>query len=100
MTPFSQLFDDILVSVVCVSDTASRYCHENGTWEEKVDYSACMNMVNNVTPELHILVQAEHATIIYLAGYSLSLITLSVATWIFAHCRCVEYNGMLSCNEG
>ncbi|XP_037090345.1 diuretic hormone receptor-like [Pollicipes pollicipes] len=67
---------------------ASRYCHENGTWEERANYSDCIKAYNQkVFNEADSYQQSEFTSLIYLAGYSLSLITLSIATWIFSYCK-------------
>ncbi|KAF0289547.1 Diuretic hormone receptor [Amphibalanus amphitrite] len=69
------------------NNTASRYCHVNGTWDATANYSDCIPLFSEVLPPPDEFRRSEYTSIIYLIGYSLSLASLTVATAIFAYCR-------------
>lgn len=64
-------------------ENASRFCHANGTWDSYTNYDQC----DHVDPidEMDILPHVELATNIYSAGYTLSLIALSLGLAVFIH---------------
>ncbi|XP_033220418.1 diuretic hormone receptor-like isoform X2 [Belonocnema kinseyi] len=62
-----------------INQNASRWCMQNGTWDSYSNYSQCLN----VLPKMEAGV--EITTMIYIIGYSLSLISLIVAVSIFLY---------------
>ncbi|XP_014253744.1 diuretic hormone receptor-like isoform X2 [Cimex lectularius] len=65
------------------SQNASRYCFPNGTWSTYTNYNACQATVpENMVPEMPWVVGAST---IYCIGYSISLVALCVAVWIFIY---------------
>jgi len=63
------------------SQNASKYCHMNGTWDNYTNYKACIDMPIEGQTETGV----EMATTLYFIGYSMSLIALSIAIWIFLY---------------
>ncbi|KAK5644232.1 hypothetical protein RI129_008077 [Pyrocoelia pectoralis] len=60
------------------TQNASRWCFPNGTWDQYTDYSRCKELyLDNHAPGVEI------ATTIYFVGYSISLIALTIAVFIF-----------------
>uniref|UniRef100_A0A1A9W995 G-protein coupled receptors family 2 profile 1 domain-containing protein n=1 Tax=Glossina brevipalpis TaxID=37001 RepID=A0A1A9W995_9MUSC len=60
------------------TQNATRFCQANGTWEKYTNYDACMHLPATVTvPEFEPIV--ELPTIIYYIGYTISLISLTMA---------------------
>ncbi|XP_055379199.1 diuretic hormone receptor-like isoform X2 [Condylostylus longicornis] len=66
------------------SQNATRYCHINGTWNSRTDYEACDYISLNTPPESEFGI-AELTSITYSIGYSLSLISLSLALIVFTY---------------
>lgn len=66
------------------TENASRFCHSNGTWD-KANYDQCKDLVNKLTEEMDIIPHVELATNIYSAGYTLSLLALSLGLAVFIH---------------
>ncbi|XP_046679016.1 diuretic hormone receptor-like [Homalodisca vitripennis] len=64
------------------TQNASRWCHNDGVWDNLTDYTACLSQPR---PELEMPSDTgvEVATTIYAVGYSVSLMALAVAVWIF-----------------
>ncbi|XP_047112101.1 diuretic hormone receptor-like [Schistocerca piceifrons] len=62
------------------SQNASRWCHANGTWDGYSNYSLCRDL-----SQLPAADRVEVATALYYAGYTLSLVALSVAVCIFLY---------------
>ncbi|XP_069700681.1 diuretic hormone receptor [Periplaneta americana] len=63
------------------SRNATRLCHSNGTWDNYTDYTSCVNVQMGEPAETGV----ELATTLYFIGYSMSLIALSIAVWIFLY---------------
>ncbi|KAF5284731.1 hypothetical protein FQR65_LT13433 [Abscondita terminalis] len=59
------------------TQNASRWCFPNGTWDQYSDYSRCKELYFETIPVIEI------TTTIYFIGYSVSLIALMVAVFIF-----------------
>nr|QRN45475.1 diuretic hormone receptor CRF-DH isoform X3 [Carausius morosus] len=64
------------------SQNATRLCHSNGTWHRYSDYSACMSP--DIGPN-NLDIGADVTSTLYLVGYSMSLVALSIAIWIFLY---------------
>ncbi|KAJ8986028.1 hypothetical protein NQ317_013913 [Molorchus minor] len=62
---------------IMTTENASRECLWNGTWS-KSDYSPCKEIIAQFA-------DIETQTMIYFIGYTLSLITLSIAIGIFTY---------------
>ncbi|EDW74263.1 uncharacterized protein Dwil_GK21476 [Drosophila willistoni] len=66
------------------SKNATRFCHANGTWEKYTNYDACMHLpAPETVPEFEVIV--ELPTIIYYIGYTISLVSLTLALIVFAY---------------
>ncbi|XP_020814831.1 diuretic hormone receptor [Drosophila serrata] len=66
------------------SKNATRFCHSNGTWEKYTNYDACAHLpAPETVPEFEVIV--ELPTIIYYIGYTISLVSLSLALIVFAY---------------
>ena len=70
-------------------ENASRMCLANGTWSEKTDYSNC----SMFEPILEVK-NGDYSDVIYMVGYAVSLIALTIALFIFLKFRyCIStYN--------
>lgn len=62
----------------CIIENASRLCLANGTWDHYTDYTHCKEL----TPS-DLETSTEITTTIYFAGYTISLVALIVAVFIF-----------------
>ncbi|XP_064455854.1 diuretic hormone receptor-like isoform X2 [Ornithodoros turicata] len=60
------------------SQNASKFCMANGTWAEYSNYSSC-------SPVIEVESEVDIGTTLYYIGYSLSLIALTIALWIFLY---------------
>lgn len=67
------------------TQNATRECLSTGTWAEYTDYSNCRELENEHIVNDHVSHSIELTTTIYLFGYTVSLIALAVAVYIF--CR-------------
>ncbi|XP_037950561.1 diuretic hormone receptor isoform X2 [Teleopsis dalmanni] len=66
------------------SQNATRFCHLNGTWEKYTNYDSCMHLpAPSPVPEFEPIV--ELPTIIYYIGYTISLVSLTLAIIVFAY---------------
>jgi corticotropin releasing hormone receptor 1 len=64
------------------TENASRFCHSNGEWDNYTNYKTCIDMpLEGQAAETGV----EMATTLYYIGYSMSLIALSIAVWIFIY---------------
>jgi corticotropin releasing hormone receptor 1 len=63
------------------AENASRFCHSNGTWDNYTNYKACIDVPLEGQAETGV----ETATTLYFIGYSMSLVALSFAIWIFLY---------------
>ena len=59
----------------------------NGTWAEKTDYSNCTMYEPNIPVEP----SGDYSDVIYMVGYALSLIALTIALIIFLKFRYVMH---------
>ena len=75
-----------------ITENASRMCLANGTWSEKTDYSNC----SMFEPILEVK-NGDYSDVIYMVGYAVSLIALTIALFIFLKFRyCIfTYNSTL-----
>lgn len=71
-------------------ENASRFCHANGTWD-KANYDQCKDLVDKLTDGMDIKPHVELATNIYGAGYTLSLVALSLGLAVFIHFKWVIF---------
>lgn len=62
-------------------ENASRLCRLDNSWDI-TNYTACDNM-DSEDPEF--VPGVEVTSAIYFAGYTLSLVTLAVAVWLFLY---------------
>lgn len=65
-------------------ENATRFCHDNGTWDNYTDYDKCLHITatesfHEFTPNI------ELPTYIYVFGYIFSLISLSLALVVFVY---------------
>lgn len=60
------------------TQSASRICLPNGEWFNHSDYDNCTERIANISP-------TDVTSLIYLAGYSLSLAVLSLAVFVFLY---------------
>lgn len=65
------------------TENASRFCYENGTWDEHVNYEQCKQL--DLTHGIETLPHLEYITHIWTAGYTLSLVSLILGIAIFIH---------------
>ncbi|XP_073812334.1 diuretic hormone 44 receptor 1 isoform X2 [Musca autumnalis] len=66
------------------SQNATRYCHANGTWDQYTNYDACMHLTEPASvSEFEPII--ELPTIIYYVGYTISLVSLTLALMVFAY---------------
>lgn len=72
-------------------NNATRPCYSNGTWADKSNYDSCMPIPEEIPEEAK--PDAKEALSIYIFGYGLSLVALSIALTIFLYfkdLRCVR----------
>ncbi|KAI5713393.1 hypothetical protein M8J75_016066 [Diaphorina citri] len=65
------------------SQNASKWCNANGSWNSFANYSLCTD-IKKTTQDLS-EPGIEITTMIYSVGYTLSLIALIIAVWIFVY---------------
>lgn len=61
-----------------LTENASKQCHLDGKWDNYTNYDLCQHMV---VPEFEPGI--ELPTIIYYIGYTISLVSLSLAVAVF-----------------
>lgn len=67
-----------------LSENATRYCHDDGNWDNYTNYDQCQHLAAaSSVPEFEPGV--ELPTIVYYVGYSISLISLSLAVAVFVY---------------
>lgn len=66
-------------------ENASRFCHANGTWDRYANYDQCKHVIRDVTDDMDLIPHVELATNIYSAGYTISLVALSLGLAVFIH---------------
>ena len=75
------------------SDNATRVCQPNGTWANYSNYRSCVPLSSDfggATPEYGVGI-SEDTTTIYFTGYTVSIVALTLAIWIFIHFKLVEF---------
>jgi corticotropin releasing hormone receptor 1 len=73
------------------SDNATRVCQPNGTWANYSNYRSCVPLSSDfggATPEYGVGI-SEDTTTIYFTGYTVSIVALTLAIWIFIHFKLV-----------
>ncbi|XP_046654155.1 diuretic hormone receptor-like isoform X3 [Daphnia pulicaria] len=66
---------------------ATRVCQPNGTWANYSNYRSCVPLSSDfggATPEYGVGI-SEDTTTIYFTGYTVSIVALTLAIWIFIH---------------
>ncbi|KDR16173.1 Diuretic hormone receptor, partial [Zootermopsis nevadensis] len=63
------------------AENASRFCHSNGEWDNYTNYRTCIDVPLEGQTETGV----EMATTLYFIGYSISLVALGIAVWIFLY---------------
>ncbi|KAL5007775.1 hypothetical protein ScPMuIL_016581 [Solemya velum] len=72
------------VDQIDVTQNASKFCHENATWEAIADYKHCFPKDDGPVEDQ----ESKFATrVIYNVGFSLSTLTLFIALFIFLYFR-------------
>lgn len=71
-----------------VTENASRRCHLNGDWENRTNYDLCQH-VANPTSVSGFEAGVELPTIVYFTGYTISLISLTLAVAVFVYFKWV-----------
>ncbi|XP_045026799.1 diuretic hormone receptor isoform X6 [Daphnia magna] len=69
------------------SHNATRVCQPNGTWANYSNYRSCVPLSTDfggATPEYGVGI-SEDTTTIYFTGYTVSIVALTLAIWIFIH---------------
>ncbi|KAJ6641177.1 Diuretic hormone receptor, partial [Pseudolycoriella hygida] len=77
-----------------ISKNASRFCHSDGNWDNYTNYDQCQHVpessaVSEFEPNI------ELPTIVYYTGYSISLISLTLAVAVFVHFNLTNFFWML-----
>lgn len=67
------------------TENATRLCHSNGVWDNYTNYDRCSHLPADVTRVGEFEPSVELPTIIYYTGYTISLISLSLAVAVFVH---------------
>lgn len=66
------------------TQNATRFCYPNGTWEKKTNYDLCLHLpAPSSVPEFDPII--ELPTIIYYVGYTISLVSLTLAVIVFIY---------------
>lgn len=74
-------------------ENATRLCQLNGTWEQRTNYEACQHLpATSTIPEFDSNI--ELPTIIYYVGYTLSLVSLTLAVLVFTYFKWVFYSNI------
>lgn len=71
-----------------VTENATRFCHWDGHWDNYTNYDRCSHLPP-VTPVGEFEPNVELPTIIYYTGYTISLISLTMAVAVFVHFKWV-----------
>lgn len=66
------------------AENASRHCLSNGNWDNYTNYDLCVS-VDNLAVMSEFEPRIELPTIIYCTGYTISLISLSLAVAVFIY---------------
>ena len=75
------------------ADNATRVCQPNGTWANYSNYRSCVPLeeFGVTTPNDYGVGISEDTTTIYFTGYTVSIVALTVAIWIFIHFKSVSF---------
>lgn len=71
-------------------ENATRLCHSDGNWDSYTNYDRCSHLPP-VTPLAEFEPNVELPTIIYYTGYTISLISLTLAVAVFVHFKWVPF---------
>ena len=79
------------------ADNATRVCQPNGTWANYSNYRSCVPLeeFGVTTPNDYGVGISEDTTTIYFTGYTVSIVALTVAIWIFIHFKSVSSTSSL-----
>ena len=64
------------------TENATRQCHSNGVWDNYTNYDRCLHLPPE-TPVDGFEPSVELPTIIYYTGYTISLVSLTLAVAVF-----------------
>lgn len=79
----SDIYSSLHRHSVCIADNATRVCLSNGTWANRSDYSSCVPLdFKEQDPNVN---TSEDTTTIFFTGYTISIVALTLAIWIFIH---------------
>ena len=73
---------------ITIAENATRVCMEDGTWANYSDYKSCLPLPNE-PPETGVGI-SEDTTTIYFTGYTISIVALALAIWIFTRFKLVH----------
>lgn len=79
-------YSEVYISMVffLLLENATRFCHSNGNWDNYTNYDLCQHVLDgSAVPEFEPGI--ELPTIIYYSGYTISLISLSLAVAVFMY---------------
>nr|CAD7425459.1 unnamed protein product [Timema monikensis] len=79
------------------TENATRMCHANGSWDSYTDYNSCSDMHLMSVEQGIEAVTATTLTTLYFVGYSISLVAISIAIYIFIYFK--KYLLFLANNE-
>lgn len=75
------------------ADNATRDCLPTGIWANRSDYGSCVPLdFGFKQPETPVSI-SEETTTIYFTGYTVSIVALTLAIWIFTHFKYVSCYG-------
>lgn len=77
-----------LTTNIPTAENATRQCHWDGHWDNYTNYDRCLHLPQ-VTPVDEFEPNVELPTIIYYTGYTISLISLTLAVAVFLHFKWV-----------
>lgn len=68
------------------AENATKVCFSNGTWANWTDYGSCVPLPDSdfKMPETGVSI-SEDTTTIFFTGYTISIVALTLAIWIFTH---------------
>lgn len=72
-----------------IADNSTKFCHPNGTWENYSNYSSCKPLDPKFGARDHGASISEETFTIYFTGYTVSIVALTLAIWIFIHFKSV-----------
>ncbi|XP_046437865.1 diuretic hormone receptor-like isoform X2 [Daphnia pulex] len=86
-TSFLPCVDELNGIKYDTTHNATRVCQPNGTWANYSNYRSCVPLSSDfggATPEYGVGI-SEDTTTIYFTGYTVSIVALTLAIWIFIH---------------